>query len=51
MIKPNAIDQCGAIMNDIIARGLKVSKARMIQLTVTAAKEFYIEHAQQDFFK
>jgi len=50
MIKPDALNNMGNIINDIYNAGFRISRARLIQVSVCAATEFYKEHKEKAFF-
>ncbi|XP_078695079.1 nucleoside diphosphate kinase homolog 7-like [Branchiostoma floridae x Branchiostoma belcheri] len=50
MIKPDAVDKMGLILDMINQKGLLVTKAKMVLLSRAEAAQFYIEHQSKPFF-
>ncbi len=51
MIKPNAMDKIGAIINKFEENGLKVVAARIEHLDQKTCEIFYQEHKQRPFYR
>lgn len=51
LIKPDAEDNVGNIMDLVYREGLKISKLRLVRLTSADAERFYDEHKGKPFFK
>eukprot|EP00744_Colponema_vietnamica_P001880 GILI01003054.1.p1 GENE.GILI01003054.1~~GILI01003054.1.p1 ORF type:complete len:376 (+),score=110.48 GILI01003054.1:153-1280(+) len=50
MIKPDAYNQIGKIVDAIYRDGFVISKLKMVRLTPADAQEFYAEHQGKPFF-
>ncbi|KAM5179639.1 nucleoside diphosphate kinase homolog 7 [Mantella aurantiaca] len=50
MIKPDAVTKLGSIIEAILDTGFTITKAKMVQLSRTEAKDFYAEHQSKSFF-
>ncbi|XP_046383414.1 nucleoside diphosphate kinase 7 isoform X2 [Ischnura elegans] len=50
MLKPESVPHLGKILDEIYARGFKVTNAKMCQMSEDNAKEFYKEHEERTFF-
>jgi nucleoside diphosphate kinase len=51
MIKPDAFQYTGQILECITANGLLVKNLRMCQLSLPLAEEFYKSHRGKPFFQ
>ncbi len=51
LIKPNAYDHIGKIMDIIYANGLAVNRLKMLKMKLEDAQEFYAEHKGKPFFE
>ena len=53
MIKPSAVKegQTGAILNDIIREGFRITALKMLQFTPVQAKAFYAVHKGRPFYE
>lgn len=50
MIKPDAVTKMGSIIEAILDTGFLITKAKMVQLSLTEAMDFYAEHQSKSFF-
>ncbi|XP_060723672.1 nucleoside diphosphate kinase 7 isoform X3 [Tachysurus vachellii] len=50
MIKPDAVNKVGSIIQMVYDAGLIVTKAKMTKLTGKQAADFYMEHQSKSFF-
>lgn len=51
MIKPDAIEHTGKILECITSNGFVVKHMRMCQLSKSQAEQFYAAHKGKPFFK
>eukprot|EP00741_Cyanophora_paradoxa_P015084 tig00020848_g14555.t1 len=51
MIKPDAVQHAGKILDAIFAAGLKVANLKMFQLSIGDAQEFYTIHRDKPFYQ
>lgn len=50
IIKPDAVDKTGSILERICNEGIKFCNAKMVNLTKLEAAAFYAEHSKKHFF-
>ncbi len=51
MIKPNAFENMGKIIDVILQTELKISKLKIVRLTKADAEKFYAVHRDRPFFR
>lgn len=51
MIKPDAYNNIGKIVDRIQSSGFRIANIRMVRLSKPQAEAFYAEHAGRDFYE